>query len=215
MGADRYAQLRIIALNTLTSNPIGYKLPRMEKNLIPVESKDLERQGIIAVQRSRVMGANYLGCPSVEGVDEQYFTNLASALEWSAESPEYSHHFTIPLPELELSAELRGPRRVKDGEMLTVRHNGKIAESPRSVEGHHAVSTDYEDLLDLIIHLEPNQGSLFDRGVVWVDLSDNNSPHTLKFHINAGVHTSGEIEVGILQMLVRVNHVLDDLAKGS
>lgn len=187
----------------------------MENRLIPVDVKDLETQGMISVQRLRVTGANTFGRPDVEEAGEEYFMTLESALEWSMKSPEYAHLYNIPLPQLELSAELDGPRGVKGMETLIVKQGNMIGESPRSVEGHHAVSTDYQNFFNLVIHLEPGQGPIFDRGVVWVDLADNSSPHALMFQINAGIHTRSELEGEILQMLVRANTVMNDLLQES
>jgi len=168
----------------------------------------------ITVSRNRVAGADYLGKPIAEVLDTQTFQDLRTALVWAAESPEYSHFFSIPLTGIQISGELFGPR-YKDHEMLALRHNGKIGESMRDVERHHAVSTDHtQDFLDLVVYLEPNQGPLFDRGVVWVDIASKNPNPKLKFNINAGVHTPEEIEAGVIQMASRVNLVLSDLVQG-
>jgi hypothetical protein len=185
----------------------------MASEIIP-SSEELIHETTITVSRDRVSGANQFGRPIAETLDSQTFQDLKGALIWTAESPEYSHYFSIPLTGVQMSGELYGPS-YRGREMLAIRYNGKVGESMRDVERHHAVSTDYtEDFFDLIVYLEPNQGPLFDRGVVWVDIASKNPSPKLKFNINAGIHTPEEIETGIIQMASRVNQVLDDLVQG-
>ena len=120
---------------------------------IILSSKELIHGTTITVNRLRVTGANHFGRPKTEMADTQTFQDLRIALVWVAESPEYSHYFSIPLTGVQISGELFGPR-YKDHEMLAIRHNGKVGESMRDVEGHHGVSTDHsDDFFDLIVNL--------------------------------------------------------------
>lgn len=182
--------------------------------VIPAESKELNNLNI-SVSRCRVVEANRFGRPTIEMVDEHTFQNFEEALKWSTESPGHMHSYEILLRGIKLSAELNGDKH-SFNEKLTVSTPTRTGESPRSVNAHHGVSTDYENFFDIIIHLKNEQSTLFDRGVVWIKLGMNNKEAnpTLKFNLNAGIHTSEELEEEISQMLQRVNQVTNDLLNG-
>lgn len=182
-----------------------------EGNIVPVDIKELESNGNITVTRFRISGANRFGKPEGEIESKQTFQDAAKALNWSLESPEYAHKFEIPLPNLDLSAYLIGEQRSGD-EKLVVSGYGRVGESPRTVDDHHSVSTDYTSFFYLDIKLELSQSTLFDRGVVWLGLGD--SPGFI-FHTNPGKHTEGELVEGIGKMLLRINRVTSDLLSGE
>ena len=185
---------------------------RKETRIIPIELKELETGNDILVERVRVANANRFGRPQVDNVEDKTFRNFKEAIEWSLESPEYSHSFNIPLQELKLSARFSGDRR-GIGETLKVIFDDKVGESPRNVDEHHGVSTDYENFFLLVINLGCNQSTLFDRGLAWLDLSNDKIHPNLKFNINAGIHTGDELKEGMIQLLNRVNRTLNDLVQ--
>ncbi len=185
-----------------------------ETGIIPVKLEELVPGNVISIIRLRVAGGNQWGRPQAETIEDNTFSDFKEAIKWSSESPEYSHSFEIPLPVSKLSARLSGDRG-GSGEKLIVFFEDRVVESPRSVDKHHGVSTDYETFFNIIIHLDHKQSTLFDRGVVWVDLSNNNAKPNLTFHINAGVHTEDELKQGILQMFDKVDKTLNDLVRGE
>ena len=182
-----------------------------EGNIVPVDIKELESNGNITVTRFRISGASRFGKPEGEIESKKTFQDAVKALTWNLESPEYAHKFEIPLPNLDLSAYLIGDQRSRD-EKLVVHSNDKTGISPRSVAGHHSVSTDYTSFFYLNLDLEPSQSTLFDRGVVRLGLGD--SPGFI-FNINPGKHTEGELVEGMEKMLLRVNRVTSDLLSGE
>lgn len=181
-----------------------------ENRFIPLDPKEFEQRGKIEVTRVRVSGANVLGRPFVVPVATNYFDSSQEALEWVQQAPEYSHNFEVPFPQ-QIAARLAGPRRSTD-ERLILYSSEKQGESPRTVQDHHGVSTDYETFFDLCINLNPNQHILFDRGLTWINLEEDTP--TLKFNILPGLRSTEEMHAGIIQMLFRVNNVLNDLLSG-
>lgn len=181
----------------------------IEKGIVIHEA---EPRSSFRVNRLRVTGANQFGRPQAEEAGEQEFSNLLDAFRWSSKAPEYSHHFSTDIPKLDLRAQLTGPR-ISGPEMLAVNSNGKTGVSPRAVENHHAVSTDYTTFFNLIIYLDASQGPIFDRGVVWVEIPQLTESPVLSFTINAGIHTAEELEKETLKMYVRVGQVLNDLVE--
>jgi len=179
--------------------------------IVPTDIKEIEPIGKIEITRIRISGANMFGKPEGEIEDKRTFQSPGVALDWTRESPGYSHRFEIPLPDMGLSAYLIGEQGSRD-EKLVVSKNDNIRISPRSVAGHHSVSTDYQSFFYLNIQLESRQSALFDRGIVWVGLGD--SPGLI-FHINPGKHTKEELVEGINKMLQRVKTVTNDLLSGE
>ncbi len=185
-----------------------------ENGIIPTELKELESTGNIKVEQLRVVSANQFGRPQVEIIGEKEFNNFREAIEWSSKSPEYSYSYNIPMIGTKISARLSGDRSGHD-ETLTLTYNERIGESPRSIDEHHGVSTDYDNFFNLIFKLGHHQTALFDRGVAWIKLSDDKTPPILSFNIHSGIHKEQELRDGIYQMLQRVNKILNDLSQGE
>lgn len=181
---------------------------------ITTTEKDLEQFASIQLEafRLEVKGANQFGRPTVTEKDKQVFTDPSEAIRWALESPQHMHSFEIPLPGLQLEARLDRDNSDPVNEMLKISSHERSGQAPRSIDMHHAVSTDYINFLDLIVYLDTDQKNLFDRGVIWVELG--NSPAKLTFNINPGSYNEGEIKDEISQMLTRVKVVLNDLLNG-
>lgn len=186
-----------------------------ENGIVPIDIKEFEPAEMITVQRTRVMSANVLGRPVVNILNNKSFKNLKEAFKWTCSSPEYSYYYEITLPNFEFSAKMGGRQRGND-ETLIVTSKGKVGISPRSKDDHHGVSTDYSSFFNIVINLEHNQNTLFDRGLAWInlDINDSKAKPKLTFMINAGIHTDEELTVGIIQMLYRVDSVTKDLLNG-
>lgn len=182
-----------------------------EAKIIPVDIGEVESNGSITVTRLRVTGANQFGKPEGEEGSKRTFQDVVEAFNWSLESPGYAHLFEIPLPNLNLSAHLIDDISSED-EKLVFSVNGNVGVSPRAVANHHSVSTDYRSFFSLNINLEPDQITLFERGVVWIGLGD---PPGFMFNINPGKHTEKELVEGMEKMLHRVNRVTSDLLSGE
>jgi len=53
---------------------------------------------------------------------------------------------------------------------------GKTGSVPRSIDGHHGVSTDYKTFFNLIVNVGLREDPVFDRGCVWIDVFNPKSP---------------------------------------
>lgn len=175
----------------------------------------------VTVERMRLSGANYFGRPIAEEVNgPRGFSNFDEMLSYMNEYPQYSYAVKVPLPALEMKAGIRQPR-LKDRpyeERLLVKVGDKVFESPRTVEGHHSISTDFKTHFDICINLGVDQGVLFDRGLAWISMDINSNTNRLNhlvFNFNAGIHTKEELETGMSKLGQRVNEVLNDLLNGT
>ncbi|MBI4058302.1 hypothetical protein HY408_00900 [Candidatus Gottesmanbacteria bacterium] len=169
-------------------------------------------QSKIKVVRYLSTGETSLGRPVGQPEEYKFFPSYVDALDWVAEGTHYNHHFEIRQP-YRIYAYLTGVPRVSD-EQLIVRlfHNWGI--SPRSVAGHHAVSTDYDTFTTIIIENVGDE-QLFDRGLAWLNVTNPDQP-ILSFNLLGGVRNlPGDLVQGFNKMIDRVNEVLVDLGRGT
>ena len=129
-----------------------------------LETQEQEPKDSVEVTRLEIVGYNHLGRPSAEEIESQTFYNLEEALVWIMEGTKYTHSIELPW-ETKVSAKLEDDERDR-GERLILTALGKTGTAPRSVEGHHGVSTDHETFFNIVVYVGQREDPIFDRGVV-------------------------------------------------
>ncbi len=165
----------------------------------------------VLVEKMKFVDADFRGRPVADNLGGGIFPSFESAFEYASRDQRAEYNFRASLPFLML-AEITNPNAPAREQILRVKIERGEGFSPRSVEGHHGVSTNYADLFHIVIE---NVGSpdIFDRGLAWVD-TEVQPPHfsfTLLGHNHGWVK---DMDQSLEYMLLRTHKVLNDLTNG-
>ena len=189
---------------------IQYNLSHMsaETRIIPIEASHARR---VVVTRNTFFGEDFRGAPNVNVLGEEVFDSFEKAFQFAATEQTINHDFETDLS-FPIRAELSGAPR-SGNELLIVEIGRRRGVSPRSVKGHHGVSTDYDTFFHIIIK-QVGSPSTFDRGLAWFDTTIYHKP---KFKFTVLGHKTGwqsNLLPELEGMLGRTNDVLQDLFTG-
>ena len=164
----------------------------------------------VLVQKLRFDGENLYHHPNTTELGGGAFQSFEGAFEYAASDQTKNYYFEAILPYI-IDAELRRLHGVST-EILQVTVEQNTGYSPRSVEGHHAVSTNYADMFTIAV---VNAGSpqILDRGLAWVDV--NEKPAHFGFTVLGSERGwPKSLDADLKLMLKRTSIVLNDLVVG-
>ena len=184
-----------------------------EDESVPLDAKELLKSANIRVTQTRITGVNQFGRPKGEFLEERIFETFQKAFEWNCQNSQYLHNFQYPVPTLQIAARLIGVSGSEDEKLVVYSRAEKPGVTPRSVAGHHSVSTNGHEVSSINIELLPNQHSLFERGLAWFILEEE--VPSLMVSVKPGATEPYKLQAGFLRMTARVVSVLDDLTKGK
>lgn len=171
-------------------------------------SPEQEQKGIIRVHRTKLAGANRFGRPYGTDHGSRNFGTLEEASQWICDgNNQFTHQLEFPF-ETKISARVIGDPWGEQQVALDV--SGRKSTIPRSVDGHHGVSTDNETFTKLIFYVGERSDPFLDRGIAWLDVTDPARPR-LEMTLLANSYTSDLVEQKIHEVSTRVMTTLDEM----
>ncbi|MCL4390410.1 MAG: hypothetical protein M1484_03150 [Patescibacteria group bacterium] len=182
------------------------------RGLIPATG-DEAGKSTIRVVRNHFEGSNRYGRPNAVTEDEQVFTgaDAQQVMRYLIEAPGSNHELIFPVRGKTIKVRVFDEPWID--EHVSVRVGQQEGASPRSVDDHHAISTDGGSFLDICMHIGPRDDKLFDRGLAWLHVANPSEP-VLSFIVLAGKHTPEELKEGFTRIAVRGEQILADLTTG-
>lgn len=133
---------------------------------------------------------------------------MEKAFGWIIEGRDYTHSVELPW-ETRVAAELVEDEE-SGSEKLVLNALGKKGIVPRSVDRHHGVSTNYKTFFNLVIHVGQRDDPVFDRGVIWINVSSPDSPK-LSLTLMPNEYTVDQLKEQFSRMTERVLEVFGDI----
>lgn len=186
---------------------------RPEDEAIPMDPKELVKSADIWVTQARITGEYQFGRPTTELLETRVFDTLKRAFEWTCENPQYLYTFQLPEPQIQIDVKLIGTPGSQDEKLVVYSRAEKAGVGSRTVEGHHSVSAEDQEVSSINIELLPNQRETFEGGLAWFIL-DEDIP-SIMVSVKPGAREPYWLHAQFLMMTARVVSVLDDLTKGK
>jgi hypothetical protein len=178
-----------------------------DNRIIPIEAS---HPRAVIVTRHIFDGTNCFGKPNSHRLSEDLFYSFEDAFRFASEDQTVNHHFETYL-RFPIHANLIDSESGSN-ELLTVEIGGIRGISPRSVKGHHGVSTDHETFFHIIVE-EVGSHDVFDRGLAWVDTTYP-IPHFKFTVLGHEMGWQSNLQQELEGILKRTNEVLHDLVTG-
>lgn len=149
-----------------------------------------------------------------EGKANGKYASIDEVAEAIIADPENSyHHVSIPL-EGEIKISVSGPHRDPYNEKLILEYDGQKSEAPRMIEGHHAISTNYEDSCYLIVEVGTLEDPFLDRGVCWV-YSGNSGILSIGIKTREIPLGPEQAKIALQRAIFRTTEVMSEILSGS
>lgn len=179
-----------------------------DTNIIPFEALgDIP----VLVEKMKFVDADHRGRPIADTLGGGDFPSFERAFEYASTDQSVEYNFRASLPLLML-AEITNPRAPAREQILRVKVQHGEGFSPRSVERHHGVSTDYANFFHIAVK-DVGSADIFDRGLAWIQ------SHVVppRFSFTLLGHPQGwakNMDENLKGMLKRTHSVLNDLVVG-
>jgi len=165
----------------------------------------------VIVEKMKFVDADPRGRPIADTLGGGDFPSFKSAFEYASTDQSVEYNFRASLQFL-MFAEITNPRAPAREQILRVKVQRGEGFSPRSVDGHHGVSTDYANFFHIIVETV-GSFDIFDRGLAWIqtEMVPPRFSFTLMGHSQGWAKNMDEDLKG---MLKRSHSVLNDLVAG-
>ncbi len=181
---------------------------------LSLEFKEGKPGFLMSVQRVEKTGEGMYRRPEFDYGEQRQFESLEEALNWMQEGGDSWHRIEAVFPGFEIGARLVGDQR-SDGQLLIIETGEIQGVSPRSIDDHHGVSTDYENFFNIVIKLgsDYDLDPLFDRSIAHINIEGENDLR-LSFTMKGGDFSGEELLEGFVRLQNRVEKVMNSLISG-